>query len=516
MSNAAPSPLWTSAEISNATGGALSGAPFNAYGVSIDTRTLEPGDLFVALAGERDGHDFAEAALARGAAAALVQNDVGGPTVLVKDTLRALERLGEAARDRATLARRAAVTGSVGKTSVTQAIAAALKLAGPSHNSVLSYNNHIGVPLTLARMPRETERAVFEIGMNHAGEIGPLSKMVRPHVVVITLVGPVHVENFPDGEEGVAKAKAEIFEGMTPGGIAVLNADDRWFGLLSDAAKTAGVEVRTFGTSEGCDARLMAFEAATPSGPPGHLPHEGVEEIRCNVSTPPPSWGRSRGAGEGASVSVVVATLHGQALRFPIAQSGAHWGPNSLATLLAVEALGAPVEAAIEALATYAPLVGRGQESVVTLKGGVATLIDESYNANPISMRAALRTLAGHKAQGRRIVVMSDMLEMGADTDAVHAALVGPIGAANVDLVFAAGVAMHALYQHLPEAQRGGWSETAAELTPLVMDAVRAGDVVMVKGSKGSKASLVADALKALGSAPRQSGPEGSASREAR
>ena len=505
MSDAARTPLWTSAEIANATGGTLSGAPFDAYGVSIDTRTLEPGDLFVALAGERDGHDFAEAALVRGAAAALVQHDVGGPTVQVTDTLRALERMGEAARDRAPHARRAAVTGSVGKTSVTQAIAASLRPAGPSHNSVLSYNNHIGVPLTLARMPCETEHAVFEIGMNHAGEIGPLSKMVRPHVAVITLVGPVHVENFPDGEEGVARAKAEIFEGMAPGGIAVLNADDVWFGLLSDAAKAAGVEVRTFGAGEGCDARLLEF-LPSPSRGEGSGMGVVVQDEAMTSSLPLPLHPHPRPLplphphqqGEG---SIVVATLHGQALRFPIAQNGAHWGLNSLATLLAVEALGASVETAIEALAGFAPLAGRGAETSLPVQGGAVTLIDESYNANPISMRAALKTLAARKTEGRRIAVISDMLEMGADTDAVHAALAEPIAAAKIDLVFAAGVAMHALYQRLPEARRGGWSETAAELVPFVTKAVRPGDAIMVKGSKGSKASLVAEALKAMGSA---------------
>ena len=347
MSDLSRSPLWTAAEIAAATGGAVDAPPFDCFGVSINTRTLEPGDLFVALAGERDGHDFAEPALAKGAAAALVERPVRGPAIRVDDTLRALERMGEAARDRAPHARRAAVTGSVGKTSVTQAIAAALKLAGPSHNSVLSYNNHIGVPLTLARMPRETMRAVFEIGMNHADEITPLSKMVRPHVAVVTMVGPVHVENFPDGEIGVARAKAEIFDGMDPGGVAVLNADDTWFDLLSGTAKEKGLEVRTFGTGEGCDARLLAVEAS----------------------------------GEG---SVVVATFHDQALRFPIAQTGAHWGLNSLATLLAVEALDAPVEVAIEALAAFAPLAGRGAETRISLSGGEAVLIDESYNANPV------------------------------------------------------------------------------------------------------------------------------------
>jgi UDP-N-acetylmuramoyl-tripeptide--D-alanyl-D-alanine ligase len=227
-------PLWTSDEIAAAAHGTIHGG-FEASGVSIDTRSLEPGDLFVALAGVRDGHEFVARALELGAAGTLAAEPVSGPSVVVPDTLAALERMGIAARERSA-AKRCAVTGSVGKTSVTQAIRAGLARAGRAHSSVKSYNNHIGVPLTLARMPRDTERAVFEIGMNHADEITPLSRMVRPHVVVITTVGPVHTENFTDGEAGVAKAKAEIFAGMEPGGVAVLNADNRWFEPLRVAA----------------------------------------------------------------------------------------------------------------------------------------------------------------------------------------------------------------------------------------------------------------------------------------
>jgi len=453
--------LWTSAEIASATGGRTEGAPFDVYGVSIDSREITPGDLFVALAGERDGHDFAAGAMARGAAASLVARPAAGPDIVVDDTLKALERMGETARDRAALARRAAVTGSVGKTSVTQAIAASLALAGPSHASVKSYNNHIGVPLTLARMPRETELAVFEIGMNHADEITPLSRMVRPHVAVITLVGPVHVENFPDGEIGVARAKAEIFDGMEPGGIAVLNADDAWFELLSTAARARGVEVRTFGRAEAADARLLDFQ---------------VEGARATVS----------------------ARIHGKPLRFDLAQTGRHWGLNALATLLAIEALGAPREAALEALGGFAPLVGRGEETRVRLPQGEIVLIDESYNANPISMRAALTTLGVHAASGRRIAVLTDMLEIS-DSPALHAALAEPIAAAGVAAAFLAGPDMKALHDALPAQSRGGWRARAEDLAPVVVEALRPGDVVMIKGSKGSKASIIVDAIKAAG-----------------
>ena len=459
-------PLWTSAEIAAATGGQLEGPPFDAYGVTTDSREVEPGDLFVALKAERDGHDFAAAAMARGAAAALVSRTLQGPDIIVSDTLHALERMGEAARDRAPLARRAAVTGSVGKTSVTQAIAAAIALAGPSHASVKSYNNHIGVPLTLARMPRGTQRAVFEIGMNHADEITPLSGLVRPHVAVVTVVGPVHVENFPDGEIGVARAKAEIFDGMDAGGVALLNADDRWFDLLSAAARARGAEVRTFGRAEGATARLTDFHAD----------------------------------GEGATVE---AEVEGRPVQIRLAQTGRHWGHNALAALLAVEALGAPRETALQALAAFAPLAGRGAQSRVRLPQGEVLLIDESYNANPVSMRAALNTLGaslGAASKGRRIAVLSDMLEL-ADSPAVHAALAEPVLDAGVDAAFLAGPDMKALYDALPEARRGAWRPKAEALAPVVVEALKAGDVVMVKGSKGSKASLVVEAIKAAGAA---------------
>jgi UDP-N-acetylmuramoyl-tripeptide--D-alanyl-D-alanine ligase len=491
-------PLWTSDEIVAATAGTSSGGGFSANGVSIDTRTLQPGDLFVALAGERDGHGFVAQAMGKGASGILASQPVDAPAVMVGDTLKALEQLGIAARDRATNAKRCAVTGSVGKTSVTQAIAGALKLAGPSHNSVLSYNNHIGVPLTLARMPRETERAVFEIGMNHADEIRPLVKMVRPNVAVVTVVGSAHVENFPDGEAGVARAKAEIFEGLEPGGVAVLNADNAWFGLLAEAAGAHGAQVLTFGTGEGCDARLLSFEvqdAITMSPSPFRRGARGGGDSATSADaaqTPPSPCPLPRKGGEG---SVIVATLHGKALRFPIAQTGAHWGPNSLATLLAVEALGASIETAIEALGAFAPLAGRGETHALTIGGAAITLIDESYNANPISMRAALATLGAAKASGRKIAVLTDMLEMGEGSPALHAALAEPIAAAGVDQVFLAGTAMRALWDVLPETRRGAWFETAEALAPQVLSAVRNGDVVMAKGSKGSKASLVVQTL---------------------
>ena len=468
-----PEALWTSGEICTATGGLLQGLEFEATGVSIDTRSLERGDLFVALRGEREGFVYAHDAFAKGAVGALTHQEVEGPHILVDDTLVALERMGVAARRR-TDALRGAVTGSVGKTSVTQAIKAALELAGPAHGSVKSYNNHFGVPLTLARMPRATRRAVFEIGMNHAGEIEPLSKMVAPHAACITTVGPVHIENFEDGEAGVARAKGEIFAGLQPGGVAVLNADDRWFGLLRNMADQAGAEIRSFGSGEGCTARLTGFE-----------PHGGGAVVR--------------------------ARLDGRDIDFTIAQSGAHWGPNSLCALLMLQALDVDIEIAFQALARFGPLQGRGLETEVALRaGGVFTLIDESYNANPMSMRAAFATLGAHAAKGRRIAVLTDMLELGADAAERHASLAEPLEAAGTRLVFCAGPLMRSLFEALPAGMRGGWAASAAELTDEVKTAIRGGDVVMVKGSNGSKAGLLARALESLG-APAEGPARGAA-----
>ena len=379
----------------------------------------------------------------------------------VADTFKALEKLGEAARERGPQVRRGAVTGSVGKTSVTQAIRAGLERAGRAHSSVKSYNNHIGVPLTLARMPRDTERAVFEIGMNHAGEIAPLSRFVRPHAVAITTVGPVHTENFPDGESGVARAKAEIFAGIEPGGVAVLNADNRWFDFLGEQAHKAGAGVRSFGRDVSCDAQLVDF-----------VPESGRAIVR--------------------------ARLHGKALDFPILQTGFHWGPNSMAVLLMLEALGVSLDDSLAALGAFEPLAGRGAERAVRLPGGAFTLIDESYNANPVSMAAAFASLGARKAAGRRIVALTDMLELGPEGPTFHAGLAAPLDAAGVDLVFAAGPLMKSLWDALPPTRRGGYANTAAELAPLVGAAVEPGDLVMVKGSNGSRAGAVAAALAAL------------------
>ena len=300
--------------------------------------------------------------------------------------------------------------------------------------------------------------------MNHADEITPLSKFVRPHAVAITTVGPVHIENFPDGETGVAHAKAEIFDGIEPGGIAVLNADNRWFDLLADRARAAGAKVLSFGAGEGCDARLTGFD---------------VDGTRATVS----------------------AVLHGQTLRYDLLQTGHHWGLNSLCTLLMLEAMDVDRPTALAALAAFEPLAGRGAEKVVANPGAPFTLIDESYNANPISMIAGFRTLGARKVQGRRIVALTDMLELGPEGPAMHASLAGPVEDASIDLVFVAGPLMKSLWEALPATRRGGYAETAADLAPLIVQALEPGDVVMVKGSNGSRAGVIAAALADLGRA---------------
>ena len=460
-------PLWTSAEIEKATGGRLSGQPFEVSGITYNSREIVPGDLFMALKGARDGHDFAASAFAAGAAGAITDHPVeGGPSVIVADTLRALEALGAASRHRSPHVRRGAVTGSVGKTSVTQAIKAGLDLAGPAHASIKSYNNHIGVPLTLARMPRTVERAVFEIGMNAPGEIAPLSKMVQPHAACVTTVGPVHIEAFAEGEAGVAAEKAAIFEGLAPGGVAVLNGDVGFATVLDAAARKAGARRLTFGADARHDARLLDF-------------------------VPGPDGAR------------VKAEFRGRPLDFTLRQSGFHWGLNSLCVLLMLDALDVPLETGLAALADFEPLAGRGQIAVVQTPGGAFTLIDESYNANPLSMAAGFRSLGAKPVgpRGRRVAVLTDMLELGDQSRTLHEGLAAPIAAAGLDLVHTAGPEMKRLHDALPPARRGLWRGTAAELAAEAADLVAPGDIVMVKGSNGSKASLVAKALAALGGA---------------
>ncbi len=456
-------PLWTFDELTSATGGTLTGlsegGTRDASGINFDSRALLPGDIFLALKGARDGHDFVPQAFQSGAALAVTRRPIeGGPCLLVPDVQKALEDIAVFARDRAASAKRGAVTGSVGKTSVTQMVMQGLVRAGRAHSAIKSFNNHIGVPLTLARMPADTQRAVFEIGMNHADEITPLAEFVAPHAVVITTVGAVHTENFPDGEAGVAAAKAEIFDGLLPGGLAILNADNRWFDFLAQRARGAGALVAAFGEGGGVDAQLV--------------------EHRVN--------------GDRASIA---AKFHGRDILFSLSHTGRHQAVNALATLLMLEALNVDLDTSLQALEDFATLEGRGKVVTVAFGHGEITVIDESYNANPVSMTATLASLGQRETASRKIAIMTDMLELGPDEAAQHAGLAEAVVEAGVDQVYLAGPLMRNLWEALPSSLQGGYAATAAELLPVVENGLHPGDVVMVKGSNGSKAGLIAKRL---------------------
>ena len=463
--------LWTSSDAAAATGGRAPG-DWSARGVSIDSRSVAAEDLFVALKGPKfDGHDYVAGALRAGAAAAMVSRQPEGVAgrarlLTVPDTMDGLRALGVAARAR-TNAKIIAVTGSVGKTGTKEALHRALGPQGLTAASAASFNNHWGVPLSLARMPREAAFGVFEIGMNHAGEITPLSRMARPHVAIVTTVEPAHIEFF-DSVEAIADAKAEIFAGME-GGAAVLNRDNAMFDRLSQAAKKAGVgRILAFGEHPAADARLITY-ATDCSG-------TSVEAIVC-----------------------------GRRIGYRLSQAGRHHAMNSLAVLAAVFAVGADVAAAARALGDLAPLPGRGIRHGVALKSGAFTLIDESYNANPASMRAAIETLAATRPgpSGRRIAALGEMRELGGRSRAYHAELAGVLEAGGIDRVYACGGAMSAMMEALPRDRRGGFAGSSAALAKQIADEVRPGDVIVVKGSLASNMKAVVDALLALDTAPK-------------
>ncbi|HVY85401.1 MAG TPA: UDP-N-acetylmuramoylalanyl-D-glutamyl-2,6-diaminopimelate--D-alanyl-D-alanine ligase [Caulobacterales bacterium] len=458
--------LWLAEDAAAATGGRLHGADsWIASGVSIDTRSLEEGDLFVALKDVRDGHDFLKQAFDAGACAALVSDEAKaqglGPVLVVDDVLGGLRKLGEAARDRSG-ARRVAVTGSVGKTSTKEALAACLAATGLTHRSVKSYNNHWGVPLTLSRMPMATQFAVFEIGMNHRGEILPLTTLVKPHVALVTTIAPAHVENL-GSLEAVADEKGDIYAGLEPGGAALVPNEAPHANRLIDAAERNGANVIRFGRDPQCEARLLKFE----------MQEDG---------------------------SIAEADILGRAIRYRIGVEGAHWALNSVAALAAADLAGADLHAAAHALAHLKAPEGRGATRKVGASFGPFTLVDDSYNANPASMAAAFATLAARPGQ-RRIAALGDMLELGPDERAYHAGLAQPLEQAGVDLVFCAGPRMAALMEALPPSRRGGYAETADALIPIISGALKAGDVVLVKGSNGSRMSRVVEALARLDSA---------------
>jgi UDP-N-acetylmuramoyl-tripeptide--D-alanyl-D-alanine ligase len=457
--------LWTSAEIAAAANG-QAGKRFVADGVSIDSRKVDRGDLFVALHGPNfDGNDFVAPALAAGAAGALVDRLPANmaadmPVVVVKDTLEALHALGAAARARST-ARIAAVTGSVGKTSTKEALKAALGAFGRAYASQGNLNNHWGAPLSLARMPRDAEFGVFELGMNHANEIAPLSKLVRPAVSVITNVEAVHIEFFGSVAE-IADAKAEIMDGMDRSGTVVLPRDNAQFDRLVDHAKRRGLRILSFGDDEKADARL----------------------IECQVS---PSGSR------------VVAEILGTKVSYGLGLPGLHQAKNSLAVLAAVAAFGLDVAQGAAALADLKALKGRGSRERLTLATGAVTLLDESYNASPASVRAALSLLraAEPEGRGRRIAVLGDMRELGEQGPGLHRELAPDLAAAGVELAFLIGPLMRGLHDLLPENMRGGhWSDSQSAVEP-VRAALRGGDVVLVKGSLGTRMAPIVEALRA-------------------
>jgi UDP-N-acetylmuramoyl-tripeptide--D-alanyl-D-alanine ligase len=453
--DALPLALWSAEAIAAATGGTASGA-FQVSGVEMDSRDVRSGDLFVALRGEAmDGHDFVAKAFANGAVAALVDRPVDYPHVLVADTTAALHALAHAARER-TRAVRIGVTGSVGKTGVKEAIFAALERAsnGATHRSVRSYNNHVGVPLSLARMPARSRFGVFEMGMNHAGEIAGLTQHVRPHVAVVTTIAPAHIENL-GSEEAIADAKAEIFAGLMPGGTAVIPADSPHFTRLREHALGAGAKVVSFGRSAEADVRLLD---AIPSANGG---------------------------------SLVTADMGDTRLCFSVAEPGEHWISNALAVMAAVRAAGGDLGAAGLALAEMGGLKGRGARHRIAAAGGKALLIDESYNANPASMRATLRQL-GQTPATRRVAVLGSMKELGDFAEGYHAQLAEPLAEAHVDHAVLVGDEMRALARYLG---KGGAGALAGGLTFAHCDGpaeaiaaleefgITAGDAILVKGS---------------------------------
>jgi len=460
--------LWTAKDAAAATGGEVA-SDWEASGISIDSRTLAPGDLFTALKGpNHDGHDHVGDALARGAAAAMVEkrftSDVPSDRLLkVKDSVQGLRDLAVAARARSE-AKICAVTGSVGKTGTKEMLAAALAAQGKVAATTGNLNNHYGLPLSLARMPADCNYGVFEMGMNHAGEISPLSKIARPHVAIITTVAPVHIEYF-DSVEGIADAKAEVFDGLEPGGAAVLSRDNPHFDRLAEKAREAGAKmVWGFGVHSFSNARLLAFE---PDG-------------------------------NGARVEATVGSQH---LKYRIAMRGKHWALNSIAVLAAATSLGADLDIAAAALASVEPTKGRGQFFRIRTADGIVGVIDETYNASPVAVRAAFDVLAATKPGrgGRRVVVLGDMLELGARARDEHQALAADITKHDFDLVFACGQYMSDILDDLPADLHGGRAGTSAQLAEMVAAKLRAGDLVLVKGSAGAHMYKVIDAIHAMG-----------------
>jgi UDP-N-acetylmuramoyl-tripeptide--D-alanyl-D-alanine ligase len=462
------SSLWLADELIEAMGGRPLGTmPMAVTGISIDTRSLVPGDAFFAIKGDAmDGHDFATAAVKAGASLLVVAEGklpalgrLTAPMIVVPDVLAALEKAGAAARAR-TKARIIAVTGSAGKTTTKEALRHGLSAVGRVHASAASFNNHWGVPLTLARMPADCDYAIFEIGMNHEGEIRPLVKLVRPHVAIVTLIAAAHLGHFKTLDD-IAKAKAEIFEGVEHGGAALINRDDQRWGLLGKLAREAGVE-KIVGFGEHAKAVYRLTNLAL------HADH-----------------------------SLITARIGGKEIAARIGAPGRHIVQNALAVLGAADLVGADVAKVALALESLSPEPGRGKRHVLRHPKGPITLIDESYNANPASMQAAMALLDATpvSGEGRRIAVLGDMLELGSHSAKLHSALAGLIAGTRTDLILLAGPEMKSLAEALPEDVKVEYRPGAEDLKPVLIDTVRPGDVVMIKSSKGIGFSKLVDAL---------------------
>lgn len=447
--------LWTSELIAQATSGVAT-EDFSITGLSIDTRSLQPGDLFVPLKDTRDGHDFIDAAFAAGAAGTLSEHDDTARAVRVADTEAALRALGQAGRVRST-ARRIAVTGSVGKTSVKDALAVILGELGKTHKSLRSFNNHIGVPITLATLPQDADFAVFETGMNHAGELTDLSHQVAPHIALITTVAAAHRANF-DSVEAIADAKGEIRHGLVPGGTLILNADNDYTPRIR--AQASDKTILTFGRAEGSDVRILSSD------------HHA----------------------NGGSVDLDVA---GARLSLTLNVAGEHWAANAAACMAVIHVLGLDMQRAADAMRHVGASQGRGDVHALRLDGQSVTLIDESYNANPASMRAAISAAALRPA--RKIAVLGDMYELGPDELALHAGLAEPLEAAGFSRVLTIGECMRALRGALPRAMRGLHADDIDQLRAALTDELQSGDVVLVKGSNATGLGRLVSRLKTEG-----------------
>ena len=460
--------LWTAEAAAAATGGRIT-RDWTATGVSIDTRTLQPGDLFIALTVARDAHDFVANALEKGASAALVSRVPEGvpddaPLLIVEDVQSGLEALGRAARARVQ-ARVIGITGSVGKTSTKEMLRDVLATQGRTHASVASYNNHWGVPLTLARMPADTEFAVIEMGMNHPGEIAPLSRMARPHVALVTTVAEVHMEAFDDGIEGIAREKAAIFEGLVPGGVAVVNDDIATQPILCAAAEAAHARQIGFGEN-GRDFQLLSVTVAD-------------------------------------GVSVAKAETAGAPLLFKLASAGQHFAMNGLGALAAAQALGADLALSAHALSHWRPVGGRGVVERIELDpdrpDAALTLIDDAYNANPTSLGAAFDVLTQSTTHGRRIAFVGDMKELGPKEREIHGAMAEHPAMAQIDLVHCVGPLMETLHHALPAEKQGQHTDTSEAMAPHLRALVKAGDTILVKGSLSMDMARIVSGIKDLG-----------------